>query len=130
MRVSFVKSAVNRKIIIDYVPVNAFNEIHDLIIVNIEKIPSVKYSDSLSVEDFLRHNQLEGYKRVASDDPIDYYHKLREGNRFYLVNLSGDFEERLKLFIAFLHSVFKEHLVHIVNDNKWEEIPFDWGPYK
>jgi hypothetical protein len=126
VNIAFSKKTIEREIELCFLPLNTRKEEHDLIILNISKNPN----SIISIENYLRYKNIEGFTKISGNNPDEYYIKLRKNNPFYLVNFEGSFESRLNHFLSYIEKLSNKYLRKILKGKDWEEIPFDWGPYK
>ncbi|NLD46710.1 MAG: hypothetical protein GX660_05855 [Clostridiaceae bacterium] len=122
----FSEKSIKREVEFCFMPLNARMEEHDLIIVNIAR----DKNSFFNLQDYLRYKNIEGFSKILRNTPDEYYDELRKKNPFYLVNIEGDFEHRLKYFLSYIEKLTDKYLRKILEGKDWEEIPFDWGPYK
>ena len=125
-KILFRSKDSKREIEFSFFPFNARNEEHDLISITIFR----SIDRFINLQDYLRYKNIDGFLKVPGNTPYEYYLNLRKDNPFYLVNLEGDFEKRLKYFIQYIEKLFDRHLKKILEGKFWEEPPLNWGPYK
>ncbi|NJN28800.1 MAG: hypothetical protein HC819_23890 [Cyclobacteriaceae bacterium] len=126
VNIVYINKAIEREAEFCFIPFNAKNEEHDLIRLNI-----IKDANSfINLQNYLRYKNIEGFTRVSVSTPEEYYNELRKSNPFYLINIQGDFIYQLRYFLDYIEKISNKYLKKILEGKDWEEIPFDWGPYK
>lgn len=109
----FFSKTKNKKIRIKFYPYYADNSVFEGFSISIKKYPFQLASDTLIVEDYLIYKKIE-----------------MNNEKFILLNYKGSFIERLNLFVGYFENTFNTYLIDIIEGQKWETIPVNWGHYK
>jgi hypothetical protein len=119
----FIEKFIKREVEFCFIPLNARMEEHDLISLNI-----VRDNNSFfNLQNYLRYKNIDGFSRVSGNTPDEYYDELRKSNPFYLINIEGEFDNRLRYFLSYIEKLSDKYLRKILEGKDWVEIPFDWG---
>jgi hypothetical protein len=82
----------------------------------------ILFSSHISSLDQKKHMVVKDYFRV---------HGLEEQEKLFQFPYdTEDFSARVDGFLASQENLFSGELKPFIEGRKWEDIPFDWGPYK
>ncbi|MDR2131281.1 MAG: hypothetical protein LBP56_09010 [Odoribacteraceae bacterium] len=110
LQLVFINNKINRSLTISYLPFNIRGETSERVIVFIAR---TNVNGVYSLKDIFNH------------DNISF-----DSDRFCLLNYAGSFEEQLEQACKYYIALFDDYLQEWIKGEKWEDIPFDWDPYK